>query len=179
MLKLKLQYFGHLMWRPWCWERLRARGEGAAEDEMVGWHLWLSMEIVKDRDAWCAVVHRVTQRWTWLRDWTTSSQHSAWYIKSACYYYSLFYEFNCSHLLLERWNGFPALLIHRKSRQILWYTKIADLQGLVLFSVPLEVADNSYMRKQKKKKKEQSKFKTEQCILLNVWFSLETKNRLT
>ena len=34
MLKLKLQFFGHLMQkadsrkRPWCWERLRARGEG-------------------------------------------------------------------------------------------------------------------------------------------------------
>ena len=43
MLKLKLQYFGHLMeelthWkRPWCWERLKAGGEGA-EDEMVGYH---------------------------------------------------------------------------------------------------------------------------------------------
>ena len=40
MLKLKLQYFGHLMWkansrkRPWCWERVKA-GEG---DDMVGWH---------------------------------------------------------------------------------------------------------------------------------------------
>ena len=38
MLKLKLQYFGHLMqklahWeRPWCWEK------GMIEDEMVGWH---------------------------------------------------------------------------------------------------------------------------------------------
>ena len=66
--------------------------------------------------------------------------------------------------------------MNRKSRKILWYTKIADLQWLVLFSLPLEVADNSYMRKQKKKK---NKFKTEQCVLLNVWFSLETKNRLT
>ena len=34
MLKLKLQYFGHLMWRadsfekPWCWEKLKAGGEG-------------------------------------------------------------------------------------------------------------------------------------------------------
>ena len=34
MLKLKLQYFGHLMWRanswkrPWCWERLKPSGEG-------------------------------------------------------------------------------------------------------------------------------------------------------
>ena len=46
-------YFGHLMWRDdsleepthwkrsWCWERLRAGGEGATEDEMVGWPHWL------------------------------------------------------------------------------------------------------------------------------------------
>ena len=26
---------------PWCWERLRAGGEGTTEDEMVGWHHWL------------------------------------------------------------------------------------------------------------------------------------------
>ena len=46
MLKLKLQYFGQLMWRadsfkrPWCWERLKA-GEVSTEDEMVEWHHWL------------------------------------------------------------------------------------------------------------------------------------------
>ena len=28
--------------RPWCWERWRGRGEGATEDEMVGWHHRLS-----------------------------------------------------------------------------------------------------------------------------------------
>ena len=28
--------------RPWFWERLKARGEGDAEDEMVGWHHWLN-----------------------------------------------------------------------------------------------------------------------------------------
>ena len=28
--------------RPWCWERLRARGEGATKDEIVGWHHWLN-----------------------------------------------------------------------------------------------------------------------------------------
>ena len=43
-LKLKLQYFGHLMRRvdslekPWCWERLGAGGEGMTEDETAGWH---------------------------------------------------------------------------------------------------------------------------------------------
>ena len=43
MLKLKLQYIGHLMWRTdsfedWCWERLKVGEEGMTEDEMVGWH---------------------------------------------------------------------------------------------------------------------------------------------
>ena len=44
MLRLKLQYFGHLMRRAaslekiLMLERLRAKEEGVAEDEMVGWH---------------------------------------------------------------------------------------------------------------------------------------------
>ena len=50
MLKLKLQYFGHLthlkmlthLKRPWCWERVKAGGEGTTEDEMVAWHHWLN-----------------------------------------------------------------------------------------------------------------------------------------
>ena len=43
-LKLKLQYFGHLMEelahvrRPWCWERLKQEEKGMTQDEMVGWH---------------------------------------------------------------------------------------------------------------------------------------------
>ena len=42
MLKLKLQYFGHLMCRTdsleKSWERLKTGGEETTEDEMVGWH---------------------------------------------------------------------------------------------------------------------------------------------
>ena len=47
MLKLKLQYFGHLMQRTnslektLILERLKAGEEGETEDEMVGWHHWL------------------------------------------------------------------------------------------------------------------------------------------
>ena len=47
LFKVKLQYFGHLMWRadslekPWCWERLKAGGEGDTEDEIIGRHQWL------------------------------------------------------------------------------------------------------------------------------------------
>ena len=44
MLKLKLQYFGHLMWRadwlekPWCWQRLKAGREG----DNRGWDGWMA-----------------------------------------------------------------------------------------------------------------------------------------
>ena len=44
MLKLKLQYFGHLTeelthWKiPWCWERLKAGEEGEDREQDVGWH---------------------------------------------------------------------------------------------------------------------------------------------
>ena len=47
MLKLKLQYFGHLMWRtdslerPWWWERLKAEGEGDDREWDGGSHHWL------------------------------------------------------------------------------------------------------------------------------------------
>ena len=79
MLKLKLQYFGHLRHRTdsWCRERLKAAGKGTTEDEMVGWHHWLNGHefeqtrgMVKDRKAWHAVVHGVAKSRTQLSDWT-------------------------------------------------------------------------------------------------------------
>ena len=47
MMKLKLQHFVHLIWRahwkrPWCWEKLRARGKGDNKDETVGWYHWFN-----------------------------------------------------------------------------------------------------------------------------------------
>ena len=56
MLKLKLHYFGHLMWRtdsferPWCWERLKAGGEGVDR----GWDGWMALPT----------------QWTWV--WVSS-----------------------------------------------------------------------------------------------------------
>ena len=57
--------------------------KGETEDEMVGWHhhvhdsmdmnLSKPWEIVRDREGWCAAVHKVTKSWTWLSDWTTTT----------------------------------------------------------------------------------------------------------
>ena len=67
--------------RPWWWERLKARGEWGDrgwEGWMVSliqwtWNLNKLHEIVKDREAWCAVVHAFPKSWTQLSDWTTAA----------------------------------------------------------------------------------------------------------
>ena len=83
MLKLKFQYFGH-----WCeelthWKRLmlgKTEGGRRKGQQRMRWldgitdsmnmRLNKLQEIVKDRKAWCAVVHGISKSWTRLSDWT-------------------------------------------------------------------------------------------------------------
>ena len=83
MLKMKLQYFGHLMWRADSLEntlmsgKIEGRRRMKWQDEIVGWHHWLdgheseqTLGESEGQGAWCTAAHRVAKSWTRLRDWT-------------------------------------------------------------------------------------------------------------
>ena len=125
MLKLKLQYFGHLMRRADSLEKTLMLGKteaGGVRDDRGwdGWmasltqwtwiwanpgRLWRTWETVKDSEAWCAAVHGVAKNWTWLSNWTRNNNpHLSVHVDIYIIYLQQKNNFTLKNLVVN-WNG--------------------------------------------------------------------------
>ena len=140
MLKLKLQYFGHLMWRASALEKtlMLRNTEGRRRR---GWQRmrWLDgitdlmdsslrklQQTVKNREAWRVSVHGVAKSLTWLSDWTTTT---LWEIQSTLrqYWQPYFHECLASYLIWTMGVTCKSLLKPSCKHTKVW--KINELQG--------------------------------------------------
>ena len=99
--------------RPWCWERLKAKGDGGVRGmrwldnttDSVDMNMSKLQKTVKDRGAWHAAVHGVAKSWTWLSNWTTITALQC----HATFYCATFWPAICIHISSPSWISLPLI----------------------------------------------------------------------
>ena len=121
MLKLKLQYFSHLMRRADSLEKTlmlgKVEGKKRRGQQRMRWvysitnskdvNLSKLQKIEEDKGTWCAAVHGVTKSQTWLSNWTTTEEDNfkchLWILFSFLWGFSANTAWGVSHLWF--WNA--------------------------------------------------------------------------
>ena len=139
MLKLKLQYFGHLMQRTNLLEKALMLGKIECR-RRIWWQrlIWLDgitnsmdmslsrlQELVMDRVAWSAAVHGFAKTWTWLSDWTELMKDK---VKRKNYMGLCRCEFSAIRIINPKFPSTVTMYIPRKREK----KGAGDLDGLLI-----------------------------------------------